>query len=136
MTDKILKRLSKMYDHIYSDSPYKRLKTVSFLCYKRKIVCFGVNTNKTSPLQNFYRTQTELRSIPCFIDKEHSEINCLRKCDANLKWDKVEFVIISKYNDGSYRLARPCQICMNALKASGIRKIYYTTKDSFKFEKI
>lgn len=134
MTKKMLKSLVRLYDHIYSDSPYRRLKVVSFLCYKGKIVSFGVNTEKTSPMQNFYRIQTSLGSIVNFLDKEHSEINCLRKTNVNLKWNKVEFVVISKHKDGTFRMARPCPTCMSALKSYGIKKIIYTTSKNNKFE--
>lgn len=131
MTNKLLKSLWRVYDDIYIDSPYKNIKFVSFLIYKGKIVSFGVNSNKTSPLQNFYRKRTELATIPNFIDKEHSEINLLRRNyfgDFDIK--KVEIVIISKKQDGNCRLARPCCTCMTALKDYGIRKIWYTTNEN------
>ena len=97
MKNKLLNTLSRMYDYTYTDKPYKRVKTVSFLVYKGKVISFGINSDKTSPLQNFYRVKTPLKSIENFVDKEHSEINCLKRVDGSItNWDKIELVIISK----------------------------------------
>ena len=131
MTNKLLRSLIRIYDDIYAGEPYTRLKVVSFLCYKGKIVNFGVNSSKTSPLQFRYRQKTPLATIENFLDKEHAEINCLRRTYlGELDIKKVEFVIISKRNDGNYRLARPCCTCMAALKDFGIKKIWYTTNNN------
>ena len=96
MTNKLLNRLVRMYDYIYTDKPYKHTKTVSFLVYHGKVVNFGINSDKTSPMQNKYRLKTDLKYIENFIDKEHSEVNCLRKTDESICFEKCELVIISK----------------------------------------
>lgn len=137
MTNKMLNRLVKMYDVIYTDKPYKHTKTVSFLVYRGKIVNFGINSDKTSPLQNKYRLRTDLKKIDNFIDKEHSEINCLRKTDNSVNFDKCDIVIISKKRNGEFRLARPCDVCMSAIKDYGIENIYYTNRNgTFSYERI
>jgi tRNA(Arg) A34 adenosine deaminase TadA len=88
-------------------------------------------------MQNLYREKTPLKDIKNFIDKEHSEINCLRKIDYFDRFDKSEIVVISKKQDGTFRLARPCPICMSAIKDFGIHKIWYTNRENgFSFEKI
>ena len=137
MTNKMLNRLVKMYDDIYTDKPYKHTKTVSFLVYRGKIVNFGINSDKTSPLQNKYRLRTNLKKIDNFIDKEHSEINCLRKTDNSVNFDKCDIVIISKKRSGEFRLARPCDVCMSAIKDYGITNIYYTNRNgTFSYERV
>ena len=52
-----------MYDDIYTERPYKHTKTVSFLIYHNKIVSFGINSDKTSPIQNKYRMLTPKKDI-------------------------------------------------------------------------
>ena len=137
MTNKLFNRLVRLYDYIYTDKPYKHTKTVSFLIYRGKVVNFGINSDKTSPMQNKYRLKTDLKYIENFIDKEHSEVNCLRKTDESICFDKCELVIISKKRDGDFRLARPCDVCMSAIKDFGISKIYYTNKNgTFTYEKV
>ena len=61
MNKKILKKLSSLYDDIYSPIPYHQNKTkmVSFVIYKNKILCFGVNSERTSPIQHYYRIRTK-----------------------------------------------------------------------------
>lgn len=128
MTNKLLKSLVRVYDDVYTPIPYKRLKMVAFLIYKGKIVSFGVNSDRTSPMQKRYRRKTEYGNIPNFIDKEHAEINLLRRTYlGNFDLKKLEIVIISKKFDGTFRLARPCNTCMAAIKDFGIKKIWYTT---------
>lgn len=137
MTNKLLNRLVRMYDYIYTDKPYKHTKTVSFLIYRGKVVNFGINSDKTSPMQNKYRLKTDLKYVENFIDKEHSEVNCLRKVDESIHFDKCELVIISKKRDGDFRLARPCAVCMTAIKDFGIHDIYYTNKNgTFTYEQV
>ena len=137
MTNKLLNSLCRMYDYIYTDKPYKNTKTVSFLIYKGKVVSFGINSDKTSPLQNKYRLTTDLKYIENFVDKEHSEVNCLGKVHPKFRFDKCEIVIISKKKDGNFRLARPCAVCMAAIKDFGIKKIYYTNRNqTFSFERL
>lgn len=137
MTNKLLNSLCRMYDYIYTDKPYKNTKTVSFLIYKGKVVSFGINSDKTSPLQNKYRLTTDLKYIENFVDKEHSEVNCLGKVHPRFRFDKCEIVIISKKKDGDFRLARPCDVCMAAIKDFGIKKIYYTNRNqTFSFERL
>lgn len=130
MTNKILNSLVRLYDDIYAGSPYHRLKVVAFLIYRGKIVNFGTNSEKTSPMQFKYRQRTHLANIENFLDKEHAEINCLRRVylgDFDVK--RLELVIISKRNDNSFRLARPCCTCMAAIRDIGISNVYYTTND-------
>ena len=137
MTNKFLNRLTRLYDYIYTDKHYKHTKTVSFLVKGGKVVSFGINSDKTSPLQNKYRLRTNLKYIENFIDKEHSEVNCLRKADNSVNFSKCELVIISKCKDGHFRLARPCDVCMSAIKDYGIEHIYYTNRnDTFSYERL
>ena len=131
MTERFLRTLSRMYEVIYTDKPYKHTKTVAFLVYRGKIVGFGVNSDKTSPMQCLYRMRTELSEIENFIDKEHAEVSCLRKIgkDFDINFEKAEIVIISKRCDKTFRLARPCDVCMEAIKDFGIHRIWYTNRE-------
>lgn len=129
MTERLLRSLVRLYDNVYCS--YARLKVVSFLVYKGKVIGFGVNSEKTSPMQYYYRIKTPLQEIENFLDKEHAEINSLRRTylgDFNPKY--IEAVIISKRKNGNYRLARPCCVCMRALQDMGIKTIYYTTNEN------
>ena len=83
MTKKRLKSLCRLYDYIYTDKPYKNTKTVSFILYRNRIVAFGVNSDKTSPMQNLYRERTPLKDIKNFI-LEASEAARIRRRTVNM----------------------------------------------------
>jgi tRNA(Arg) A34 adenosine deaminase TadA len=127
---RLIRSLVRLYDYIYADKPFRNTKTVCFLVYKNKLVSFGVNSDKTSPMQNFYRLKTDLKAIPNFIDKEHAEINCLRKSKyEDIQFDKAELFVCSKRFDGTFRLSKPCPVCEAAIKDHGIHSIYYCTRE-------
>ena len=128
MTKKFLNTLCRLYDYIYTDKPFKS-KTVAFLIYRGKIVSIGINSDKTSPMQKLYRTKTSLATIENFIDKEHAEINCLRKLDCDINMKKSSIVIISKRCDGTFRMSKPCDTCMAAIKDYNIGGIYYVGRN-------
>lgn len=130
MTQKLLQMMLRLYDNIYIEEQYHRLKVVAYLVYKNKIVNFGVNSEKTSPMQHYFRMQTHLSSISDFCDKEHAEINCLRSAAIRkIDFSKAELVIVSKRKSGHFRLARPCCTCMKAIKQFGIKRVWYTTNE-------
>ena len=101
MTKKMLNKLVNLYDDIYSDVPYHKVKMVSFIIYKGKILCWGVNSDKTSTLQHYWRIRT--RDTHEYIyDKRHSEIDCINKIPRDFTdFHKAELVIISKKADGN-----------------------------------
>lgn len=127
MNKKILKKLVSLYDDIYSPIPY-RSKTVSFIIYRNKILCFGVNSEKTSPLQHYYRIRTKDVAADYVYDKLHSEIDCINKLPHGFTdFKKADLVIVSKMKNGKLRLAKPCPICRTMVEQYGFRNIYYST---------
>ena len=128
MTKKFLNTLCRLYDYIYTDKPFKS-KTVAFLICRGKIVSIGINSDKTSPMQKLYRVKTELGNIENFIDKEHAEINCLRKLDCEINMKKCAIVVISKRFDGTFRMSKPCDTCMTAIRDYEVKKIYYRDRN-------
>ena len=137
MTDKLMQKLARMYDDIYTERPYKHTKTVSFLIYHNKIVSFGINSDKTSPIQNKYRMLTHKKDIRNFWDKEHSEVSCLKKADNSISFNRCELVTISKRRNGDFRLARPCVVCMEAIKDYGVHDLYYSNQNgTFTYERV
>lgn len=133
MNKKILKKLCSLYDDIYSPIPYhqNRIKMVSFIIYKNKILCFGVNSERTSPRQHYYRVRTKDIETDYIYDKLHSEIDCINHLPKDFKdFKKAELAILSKKKDGSFRLAKPCPICRTMIEKYGFKNIYYTTYDN------
>lgn len=134
MNKKMLKKLVSLYDDIYSPVPYHKNKTkmVSFVIYKGKILCFGVNSERTSPLQHYYRIKTHHGVNNNYVyDKLHSEIDCISHLPRGFNdFKHAELVIISKMKDGNFRLAKPCPICRTMIDEYGFKNIYYTTYEN------
>lgn len=133
MNKKILKKLSSLYDDIYSPIPYHQNKTkmVSFVIYKNKILCFGVNSERTSPIQHYYRVRTKDANKDYIYDKLHAEIDCIGKLPRGFSdFKKAELVIVSKMKNGNFRLAKPCPICRTMIEQYEFKNIYYTTYEN------
>lgn len=59
----------------------------------------------------------------------HAEIQSLLRCKDNLP----HTIEVERYNAaGDMVLAAPCAICMQAIKAYGVKRIRYTTPEGWK----
>ena len=84
MTKKMLNKLVNLYDDIYSDVPYHKVKMVSFIIYKGKILCWGVNSDKTSTLQHYWRIRTRDTHEYIYDNNGNIVYNCI---DSNPTFD-------------------------------------------------
>lgn len=84
---------------------------------------------KTHPMQSHF---AKLAGMPEY-DKLHAEIQCLlRSRDKD-----VDTITVERYSaDGMPALARPCKICMCAIRAFNVKFINYTTSDGFVTERV
>lgn len=129
MNIKIMKKLIDLYDDIYTERPYK-LKMVCFIVYKGKILSWGVNSDKTSTTQHYWRVKTK-GTENYIYDKRHAEIDAIKKLPHEFKdFKKAELFIISKKKNGNFRLAKPCPICQTMLSNYDFKSIYYTTNEN------
>lgn len=78
------------------------------------------NYNKTHPIQAYFASKVG-HTPKIYL---HAEIAALLRC----KDKQPHSIHVFRYGmDGSTALAKPCNICMEAIKAFGIKHIYYTT---------
>jgi tRNA(Arg) A34 adenosine deaminase TadA len=81
-------------------------------------ISFGVNKKKTHPLQEHYAKQAMFPK-KLYL---HAEIAALVKCR-----DQGHTIWVGRLlQNGTPALARPCPICLAAIKESGIKVIMYT----------
>lgn len=96
---------------------------VTALIYDRKgrVISIGQNSYiKTHPLQAKY-AQMVGQPEKQFL---HAEIHAITKC-RDLR--KAHRIFISRYNkQGEPVLAKPCPVCITAIKKSGIKHVEYT----------
>lgn len=86
-------------------------------------VAYGVNSyNKTHPIQARYAAYRMPMKI--FL---HAEMDALIKSRyVERRYGMIVVRIDSRQN---LRLAKPCDICMTAIEASGLSEIYYSNDD-------
>lgn len=97
--------------------------SVTALIYDRKGRVLSVGQNsyiKTHPLQAKYAQmvgQPEKQYL-------HAEIHAITRCRDLSKAHKI---FITRYNkQGQPVLAKPCPVCITAIKKSGIKHVFYT----------
>ena len=131
MKKSLLNKLIDISHNIYSDYEYKRLKMVCFSVYKGKLISFGVNSSKTDPMQHKFRKHTYKRNIE-MLDMVHAEVACIKHLPIGFDdYKHLELLIYSETKNGTMRLAKPCDTCMNAIQYLGIKEIYYSTNENY-----
>ena len=81
-----------------------------------RVVRIGENTSKTHPR---FKRQYEDGS---WASHMHAEMNVLRFAEPG---DELEVMRFKKC-DHEFSMAKPCSLCMDQMKKSGIRKVRYT----------
>ncbi len=109
--------------------PEKRFHvTATVVDKKYRTIAMGRNSYvKTHPMQ------ARLAKI-CGNSRKiylHAEIASLVRC----RMKPYAMIICRVAKDGSNALARPCDICMMALKEAGVKEIWYTTNDKYGWNK-
>lgn len=124
-------------DAVASLSDHRQAKLGCVLVDKHRIISSGHNSStRCSPLQKKMDTErfgySDLHRGPV-----HAETACLLpliKQRADLS--RSELYIVRRHKDGSLALSRPCPGCMSLLRASGIRRVYYSTEGGYAYERI
>lgn len=116
-------------------SDYNKIHVGCVAVYQNSIIGIGCNCNKTHPYQKYYnRYRKQTNEL---LPKLHAEISCINSIKhMNINFSKVKLYIYRIRNDRPFGLSRPCPSCMAAIKDLGIKNIYYTTNESFVYEKI
>lgn len=75
------------------------------------------------------------KDIDCCTNSIHAEIACILKCN---KSDLVGASIYVYREDRNHEIAmcRPCEACMHEIIESGIKDIYYTTRNGYCHEEV
>lgn len=110
--------LSKSSDHY-------RFKIGALITKGRKIISTGYNTLlKSHPLQAQYAALVG-KPEAIFLHAEMAAI--IEARSKNIDLNGTTLYIFRRGLGGDVRIARPCMICMNAIKDHGIKEICYTT---------
>lgn len=109
--------LNKTLELALQSDMHKRMACI--IADKRgRPISMGVNKRKTHPTQMHYAKRAKFPS-KVFL---HAEIAALVKCR-----EKGHTLYVGRIlKDGSAALARPCPICLEAIKEAGIKEVVYT----------
>jgi len=109
----------------------KKRYTISSLCFDKAGICISHGNNsytKTHPLQKYFAEkvgQPEKQYL-------HAEIQAL----IHAKEQQVYEISIYHYDRFGRPLdGKPCPICIEAMKAFGVKKVSYTTKNGWIYGK-
>lgn len=111
----LAKELSKHSDH-------KIHKHGAVVVNKSRVISVGFNKLKTTP-----RSPHTYKQI-------HAEMAAIFSSRANL--DGCSIYIFRETKDGCMAESKPCSACMQVIRAAGIKRIFYSTKDGYKSEVI
>ena len=129
---KIFNLLSKIATDI-SDVSSHRARLAACIVYKNDILSFGVNEQKTHPLQAKYGSNKNAIYL-------HAEISAIKNALRQISLEELEtcslYVARVKYSDNKrtarqFGLARPCPGCESCINAFGIRKVFHSTEDGY-----
>jgi len=103
--------------------PRKQIQAITAIIYDKrgKVLSIGQNSYvKTHPLQLEHAKKVNLPE-KMFL---HAEISAIIKCR---DLESAHKIFVSRwYKDGSAANAKPCPVCMSAIKATNIRIIEHT----------
>lgn len=116
------------------ESTVRRVRIGSIIVIGNKIIATGMNQTKSHP------DQAKLNVLRFDDDGKckhflHAEMNSLLKCQ-HMDLTRAKMYIYRESKDGTIRMCRPCNACMQKIKECGIREIFYTTNDGYAHEYI
>lgn len=102
-------RFSTLYQH----------KMGAAVFYKKYFLAAGFNTHKTDPFTHKFEHAFTM----------HSELHALKKAKSK-KFDltNTTIMVYREKKDGTLGMARPCEMCLEAIKLHGVKWVYFTTE--------
>ena len=104
-------------------STFHHEKVGCVITLRNEVISVGYNRNKTHPLQAQFAA---IAGRPEAIWL-HAEMSALLKLNSNDDNSLCKLYVSRRIKNGDLALAKPCEICTEAIKAYGIREIFYTT---------
>lgn len=106
-------------------SDFPRIKIGALIVKNGGLVCVGFNRKKSHPVQKKYNIHRGFDSEP--KDYIHAEISAIVKAkNVDLRGSSI---YISRNNvNGDMAMCRPCKACMEAIRESGISKVFYMSE--------
>lgn len=91
------------------------------------VLSVGFNKRTTNSFVDHFVDQS--RGVRDFCETTHSEMDAVLKARAKSDLRGSKIFVVRRKRDGSFGLARPCEICQNILFSYGIRRALYSIDD-------
>ncbi|MAK50984.1 MAG: hypothetical protein CMG85_17330 [Marinobacter sp.] len=94
---------------------------------------FSIARKKARECDYFYRLGAvivkggKILAIASNTRKGHAEVNAIKQASKTEGAD----IYVTRHTPTGMAMAKPCDNCMEAIKAAGIRRIYYTSRDGY-----
>jgi hypothetical protein len=134
-----MKRDYLFYDvakSVSKTSTHERVSIGAILVLGKEIISVACNENKSHPEQyrlNKFRFNDE-NSDRC-KNGIHAELKCILSCKED-DLSRAKLYVYREDRKGHIANCRPCPACMEKIKETGIRDIYYTTEDGHAHERL
>ena len=133
----MLNKETKYYEkakEVAEISEFARARIGCVAVYNGRVIAVGINSHKTHPVQmryNRYRHFNKSSGCYAYLHSLHAEIDCLLSVDdEKIDMSKVD-VYIYRITKNGMAMSKPCPACKQYLIDKGIRRVHYTTYDSF-----
>ena len=117
------------------NSDFRQHKLGAVLVYKGMPLAMSCNSTKTSPIQKQYNRNREGYNVEADYGNTnslHAEMSCILKVrNLDIDFSKSSIFVYRETKDGRKALSCPCKACSEAIKALGIKDVYYTIEDGW-----
>ena len=127
----------RVADAVASLSDHKQTKLGCVLVDKHRIVSSGHNSStRCSPLQK-QMDMARFGNSDKHSGPIHAETACLLPLiRQGYDMSRSDLYIVRRHRNGSLAISRPCPGCMSLLRASGVRRVFFSVEGGFSEERI
>ena len=119
---KKIKRYLRLAQNMASNSNYGKIKHGAVLIKGGSIIKAAFNKDKFSAFGERFRQQG------CGPATHHAELGCVAGVDRS-KTAGANIFVVRVNRMGELRLSKPCPMCHDVLKFTGVKKVYYSTNE-------
>ena len=117
-----MRRYLKVAQDVATNSNYGKLRHGALLIRGGSIIKTAFNKDKFSSFGERFRNSDYGPAT------HHAELSCISGIDRS-KTNGASMFVVRINRQGELRLSKPCPMCHDALKFTGVRKVYYSTND-------
>tara|TARA_R110002110_G_scaffold321999_1_gene534388 strand:- start:958 stop:1410 length:453 start_codon:yes stop_codon:yes gene_type:complete len=117
-----MRRYLHMAQNMASNSNYGKIKHGAVLIKGGSIIKAAFNKDKFSSFGERFR------GPDCGPATHHAELSCISGIDRS-KTAGASIFVVRINRQGELRLSKPCPMCHDALKFTGVKKVYYSTNN-------